>query len=42
MLELAPAERLQELKLSMSHDVELDRAAILEWRRKHVGQVGES
>ena len=36
MLELAPAERLQELNKGMEHDVEIDRAAILEWR----GQVG--
>jgi hypothetical protein len=34
MLELAPAERLQELKLEMNCDAELDRAAILEWRRR--------
>jgi flavin reductase (DIM6/NTAB) family NADH-FMN oxidoreductase RutF len=34
LLELAPAERLRELKLGMEHDVEIDRAAILEWRGK--------
>jgi flavin reductase (DIM6/NTAB) family NADH-FMN oxidoreductase RutF len=34
MLELAPTERLRELKIEMERDVELDRAAILEWRRQ--------
>jgi flavin reductase (DIM6/NTAB) family NADH-FMN oxidoreductase RutF len=34
MLELAPPERLGELKFEMDRDIELDRAAILEWRRK--------
>jgi flavin reductase (DIM6/NTAB) family NADH-FMN oxidoreductase RutF len=33
MLELAPAEKLRELKQMMERDVEIDRAAILEWRR---------
>lgn len=33
LLQLAPADKLQELKLDMEHDIELDRAAILEWRR---------
>jgi flavin reductase (DIM6/NTAB) family NADH-FMN oxidoreductase RutF len=33
LLQLASAEKLQELKLDMEHDIELDRAAILEWRR---------
>ena len=33
MLELAPADKLQKLKLDMDKDVELDRAAILDWRR---------
>ena len=37
LLELAPAERLRELKLGMEHDVEIDRAAILEWRRRRSG-----
>jgi hypothetical protein len=32
LLELAPAERLREMKLAMDRDVELDRAAILDWR----------
>jgi flavin reductase (DIM6/NTAB) family NADH-FMN oxidoreductase RutF len=34
LLQLAPADKLQELKLDREHDIELDRAAILEWRRK--------
>jgi flavin reductase (DIM6/NTAB) family NADH-FMN oxidoreductase RutF len=33
LLKLAPADRLRELKLGMERDIELDRAAILEWRR---------
>jgi flavin reductase (DIM6/NTAB) family NADH-FMN oxidoreductase RutF len=33
LMELAPAERLQELKQMMDRDVAIDRAAILEWRR---------
>lgn len=38
MLELAPADKLQKLKLDMDKDVELDRAAILDWRRKAVAR----
>jgi hypothetical protein len=33
LLELAPADRLRELKAAMARDIEIDRAAILEWRR---------
>jgi flavin reductase (DIM6/NTAB) family NADH-FMN oxidoreductase RutF len=33
LLEVAPAERLRELKAAMEPDIELDRAAILKWRR---------
>jgi flavin reductase (DIM6/NTAB) family NADH-FMN oxidoreductase RutF len=33
MLEIAPAARLQEMKQSLNSDMELDRAAILNWRR---------
>jgi flavin reductase (DIM6/NTAB) family NADH-FMN oxidoreductase RutF len=33
LLELAPADKLQQLKLDMEHDIALDRAAILDWRR---------
>lgn len=36
MLELAPRERLQEMKLAMERDIELDRTAILDWRRRQV------
>jgi flavin reductase (DIM6/NTAB) family NADH-FMN oxidoreductase RutF len=32
LIELAPPEKLRELKLAMEHDVELDREAILAWR----------
>jgi flavin reductase (DIM6/NTAB) family NADH-FMN oxidoreductase RutF len=32
--ELAPADKLKQLKLDMERDIELDRIAILEWRRK--------
>jgi flavin reductase (DIM6/NTAB) family NADH-FMN oxidoreductase RutF len=34
LLELAPADRLRELKQGMTHDIDIDRAAILKWRRK--------
>jgi len=34
LLELAPADKLRELKLAMERDIELDRAAILDWRRR--------
>jgi flavin reductase (DIM6/NTAB) family NADH-FMN oxidoreductase RutF len=34
LLKLAPAERLREMNLALKHEVELDRAAILEWRRQ--------
>ncbi|HEY3394044.1 MAG TPA: flavin reductase family protein [Lacipirellulaceae bacterium] len=33
LLELAPAERLREMKQALERDMELDRAAILDWRR---------
>jgi flavin reductase (DIM6/NTAB) family NADH-FMN oxidoreductase RutF len=33
LLELAPADKLRELKLAIGPDVELDRKAILDWRR---------
>jgi flavin reductase (DIM6/NTAB) family NADH-FMN oxidoreductase RutF len=32
MLELAPTERLSEMKQGLERDIELDRAAILAWR----------
>jgi hypothetical protein len=32
LLELAPAERLRELKQALERDMKLDRAAVLEWR----------
>jgi flavin reductase (DIM6/NTAB) family NADH-FMN oxidoreductase RutF len=35
LLELAPAERLREMKQALECDIELDRAAILDWRRRH-------
>jgi flavin reductase (DIM6/NTAB) family NADH-FMN oxidoreductase RutF len=34
LLELAPADKLQAMKQAVERDMELDRAAILEWRRK--------
>jgi flavin reductase (DIM6/NTAB) family NADH-FMN oxidoreductase RutF len=34
LVELAPAEKLKQLKLDMERDTELDRAAILKWRRQ--------
>lgn len=34
LLEIAPADKLQEVKNAMEHDIELDRAAILEWRQR--------
>jgi hypothetical protein len=34
LLELAPADKLQEMQLALQHDIELDRSAILEWRRQ--------
>ena len=33
LLKLAPADKLQEMNVALERDVELDRAAILEWRR---------
>jgi flavin reductase (DIM6/NTAB) family NADH-FMN oxidoreductase RutF len=41
LLELAPAERLREMKQSLERDVELDRNAILDWRRGHVADGTE-
>jgi flavin reductase (DIM6/NTAB) family NADH-FMN oxidoreductase RutF len=38
MLELAPPERLQEMKPALERDIELDRAAILEWRARAVSR----
>jgi flavin reductase (DIM6/NTAB) family NADH-FMN oxidoreductase RutF len=40
LLELAPAKRLREMKQAVERDVELDRAAILEWRTRGGGQWG--
>jgi hypothetical protein len=37
LLELAPADRLREMKQAMDRDVALDRAAILDWRRRASG-----
>jgi hypothetical protein len=34
-MELAPFERLQEMKQALMRDMELDHAAILKWRREH-------
>jgi flavin reductase (DIM6/NTAB) family NADH-FMN oxidoreductase RutF len=34
LLELSPADKLREMKLAVERDVDLDAAAILEWRRK--------
>jgi flavin reductase (DIM6/NTAB) family NADH-FMN oxidoreductase RutF len=34
LLEIGPPERLCELKLAMEHDIDLDREAIIEWRRR--------
>jgi len=34
VLELAPPDKLQQLRLGMEHDIEVDRNAILEWRRQ--------
>jgi flavin reductase (DIM6/NTAB) family NADH-FMN oxidoreductase RutF len=38
MLELAPPERLQEMKPALERDIELDRAAILDWRRQQTAR----
>jgi flavin reductase (DIM6/NTAB) family NADH-FMN oxidoreductase RutF len=35
LMKLAPGDRLQEIKAAFERDVELDRAAILDWRRQH-------
>jgi hypothetical protein len=37
LLELAPADKLQEMKQAMERDMELDQAAILDWRRRQAG-----
>ncbi len=38
LIELAPADKLRELKLAMEPDIQLDRKAILDWRRdRHSG-----
>jgi flavin reductase (DIM6/NTAB) family NADH-FMN oxidoreductase RutF len=34
LLELAPRDKLDEMKFAIERDVELDRTAVLEWRRK--------
>jgi flavin reductase (DIM6/NTAB) family NADH-FMN oxidoreductase RutF len=34
LLELAPAEKLRQMNLAVERDIELDRNAILEWRRQ--------
>lgn len=34
LLQLGAPERMRELKVAMEHDVQLDREAILEWRRR--------
>jgi len=34
LLQLAPAEKLQQLKQMTAYDVKLDRAAIVEWRQR--------
>jgi flavin reductase (DIM6/NTAB) family NADH-FMN oxidoreductase RutF len=36
LLELAPANRLQQMKQALVPDIELDRAAIVNWRRQRV------
>jgi flavin reductase (DIM6/NTAB) family NADH-FMN oxidoreductase RutF len=41
LLELAPADKLREMKLAMERDVELDRAAILDWRRGQAARGAE-
>jgi flavin reductase (DIM6/NTAB) family NADH-FMN oxidoreductase RutF len=41
LLSLAPPERLHEMKQALEHDIELDRAAILAWRREKAGRGGE-
>jgi flavin reductase (DIM6/NTAB) family NADH-FMN oxidoreductase RutF len=37
LLSLAPADRLQQMKQDFERDVEVDRAAILDWRRRRGG-----
>lgn len=41
LLDLAPADKLQELKQGMQRDMELDRAAILDWRRRQPTRSSE-
>jgi flavin reductase (DIM6/NTAB) family NADH-FMN oxidoreductase RutF len=41
LLERAPAERLQEMEQALERDMELDRAAILDWRRAQVARGAE-
>jgi flavin reductase (DIM6/NTAB) family NADH-FMN oxidoreductase RutF len=36
LLKLAPADKLLEMKHALEDDMDLDRRAILEWRRQHV------
>lgn len=35
LIELAPAERLPELNTALAHDINVDGAAILAWRRRN-------
>ena len=37
LFELAPPDRLREMKQTLERDIELDRAAILAWRREQAG-----
>jgi flavin reductase (DIM6/NTAB) family NADH-FMN oxidoreductase RutF len=41
LLEVAPADKLREMKLAMEPDVELDRAAIYDWRQQQAAQRDE-
>jgi len=36
LLEIAPPDKLAELKSAMQHDIEVDRLAILDWRRGEI------
>jgi flavin reductase (DIM6/NTAB) family NADH-FMN oxidoreductase RutF len=38
LLELAPAERLREMKHALERDMELDRTAILDWRAQQASR----
>jgi flavin reductase (DIM6/NTAB) family NADH-FMN oxidoreductase RutF len=41
LLDLGPGERLEGMKLAFERDVELDRAAILDWRRQQIERGAE-